>query len=95
VAIQRNDDEWVQVSVSDTGPGISKEEAGKIFQKFYQVPQWTEQTSGGTGLGLAICKALVEMHGGRIWVESELGKGSTFIFTLPEDQPFRESPTIN
>jgi PAS domain S-box-containing protein len=94
VAIQRND-EWVQVSVADTGPGISKEEADKIFHKFYQVPQWSEQTSRGTGLGLAICKALVEMHGGRIWVESELGKGSTFIFTLPEDQPFRESSTIN
>jgi two-component system, sensor histidine kinase and response regulator len=95
VAIQRNDDEWVQVSVADTGPGISKEEAEKIFHKFYQAPQWSEQASRGTGLGLAICKALVEMHGGRIWVESELGKGSTFIFTLPEDQPFRESPTIN
>jgi PAS domain S-box-containing protein len=95
VVIQRNNDEWVQVSVSDTGPGISKEEADKIFHKFYQVPQGSEQTSRGTGLGLAICKALVEMHGGRIWVESELGKGSTFIFTLPGDQPFRESLTIN
>jgi PAS domain S-box-containing protein len=89
VAIQRNDDEWVQVSVSDTGPGISKEEAEKIFYKFYQAPQGSGQTSTGTGLGLAICKALVGMHGGRIWVESEAGKGSTFSFTLPAQQPFK------
>ena len=89
VAIQRNDDEWVQVYVSDTGPGISKEEADKIFHKFYQVPQGSERTSRGTGLGLAICKGLVEMHGGKIWLESEPGRGSTFYFTLPARQPFK------
>ena len=89
VAIERNGDEWVQTSVADTGPGVSVEEAYKIFDKFYQVAQIGKQKARGTGLGLAISKALVEMHGGRIWVQSEAGRGSTFFFTLPAQQPFR------
>ena len=77
------DDGWVRVSVSDTGAGISTEEREKIFDKFYQIAANGEPKPKGTGLGLAICKTLVELHGGKIWVESELGKGSTFYFTLP------------
>ncbi len=87
VVIERKDDEWVQVSVVDTGPGIPREEVDKIFDKFYQLAQGDNRKSRGTGLGLAISKALVQMHGGKIWVESEVGKGSTFAFTLPAQQP--------
>ena len=83
VVIERNGDEWVQVSVVDTGPGIPREEVDRIFDKFYQLAQGDNHKSRGTGLGLAISKALVQMHGGKIWVESEVGKGSTFAFTLP------------
>jgi signal transduction histidine kinase len=75
--------EWAQVSVNDNGPGISVEECQKIFQKFYQVAEVGGPKPKGTGLGLAISKALVELHGGKIWVESEPGRGSTFSFTLP------------
>lgn len=89
VSIERNGDEWVQASVADTGSGIPLEEANKIFDKFYQIAQVGKQKARGTGLGLAISKALVEMHGGRIWVESEVGRGSTFFFTLPTQQPFK------
>jgi PAS domain S-box-containing protein len=87
VAIERNGNGWVQVSVADTGPGIPREELDRIFDKFYQVSQVDKRKIRGTGLGLAISKALVQMHGGKIWVESELGKGSTFFFTLPAQQP--------
>ena len=72
-----------QVSVSDTGPGIPLHERENIFNKFYQIAQAGEAKPRGTGLGLAICKALVELHGGRIWVESAMNCGSRFCFTLP------------
>ena len=75
--------ETVQVSVSDTGPGVPADEKEKIFDKFYQISELGAAKPKGTGLGLAICKALVELHGGRIWVESEPSHGSTFYFTLP------------
>ena len=75
--------EWAQVSVNDSGPGILAEERQKIFQKFYQVSEDGGPKPKGTGLGLAISKSLVELHGGKIWVESEQGRGSTFSFTLP------------
>jgi signal transduction histidine kinase len=71
------------VSVSDTGPGIPEMDREHIFEEFRQAEGSVAQRKGGTGLGLAIAKKIVEMHGGRIWVESEIGKGSTFIFTLP------------
>src|SRR5262245_7134746 len=71
------------VSVSDTGPGIPDEERGRIFDKFHQVDSTSTKTKGGTGLGLAIAKEIIEMHGGRIWVESILGRGSTFRMELP------------
>ena len=71
------------VSVSDTGSGIPDEERQRIFDKFYQVDSTSTKTKGGTGLGLAIAKEIVEMHGGRIWVESIAGRGSTFRMELP------------
>ncbi|MGH7773920.1 MAG: ATP-binding protein [Candidatus Binatia bacterium] len=83
VSTARDGKEWVQVSVKDTGTGIPAEEAPKIFDKFYQAAEVGRQKPKGTGLGLAISKALVELHGGRIWVESQLNRGSTFSFTLP------------
>ena len=83
VSASRDGTEWARVSVNDSGPGISAEECQKIFQKFYQVSEDGGPKPKGTGLGLAISKALVELHGGKIWVESEEGRGSTFSFTLP------------
>ncbi len=72
----------VHVSVTDTGPGIAAADQMRIFEEFQQAAAGKEQRDG-TGLGLALSKRLVELHGGRIWVDSELGKGSTFVFTLP------------
>ena len=75
--------EFVRISVSDTGCGISPEEHGKIFNYLYQVENNNEQNHRGLGIGLYICGELVASHGGRIWVESQLGSGSTFLFTIP------------
>jgi signal transduction histidine kinase len=71
------------VSVTDTGPGIPQDEQARIFEQFHQVDSSNTKAKGGTGLGLAIAKEIVEMHGGRIWVESTLGKGATFQLELP------------
>ncbi|MFQ5835200.1 MAG: PAS domain S-box protein [bacterium] len=76
-------DKLVKISVSDTGMGIPKKDLPHIFEKFYRVDVASTQAIGGTGLGLAIVKYIVESHGGEISVESKLGKGSTFSFTLP------------
>jgi signal transduction histidine kinase/DNA-binding response OmpR family regulator len=78
------------VSVTDTGPGIPEQERTRIFEQFQQVDSSMTKTKGGTGLGLAIAKQIVEMHGGRIWVESTLGKGSTFQMELPTRAEFRK-----
>jgi signal transduction histidine kinase len=71
------------VAVCDTGPGISASDQAKIFEEFQQADSSITRKKGGTGLGLSIAKRIIEMHGGRIWVESEPGRGSTFCFTLP------------
>ncbi len=73
----------IVVSVIDTGAGITLDDQSKVFEKFMQVGDALTDRPKGTGLGLAICKEIVEHHGGRIWVESEIGKGSTFSFALP------------
>jgi len=72
----------VRISVADTGPGIASEDHDRIFEEFQQTDIGVAQRDG-TGLGLTLSKRLVELHGGRIWLESKLGKGSTFVFTLP------------
>jgi signal transduction histidine kinase len=71
------------VSVADTGPGIAESDQGRIFEEFQQVGGDGQRSKGGTGLGLAIARRIVELHGGRIWVESRPGSGARFIFTLP------------
>jgi signal transduction histidine kinase len=78
------------VSVTDTGPGIPDEHQARIFDQFHQVDSSNTKAKGGTGLGLAIAKQIVEMHGGRIWVESTVGKGSTFQMELPTRAEFRK-----
>ena len=76
-------DGFIQVSVTDSGQGIPKEALSKLFTKFFRVSGTLEQGSKGTGLGLYISKSIIEMHNGKIWVESEVGKGSIFTFELP------------
>ncbi|MBU2102850.1 MAG: PAS domain S-box protein [Candidatus Omnitrophota bacterium] len=77
------EDADVKVTIMDTGRGIAKEDIGKIFDKFSRVGDSAARRKGGTGLGLVIAKGIIEAHGGRIWVESELGSGSSFYFTIP------------
>ena len=79
-----------KVSVTDTGPGIPEEHQARIFEQFHQVDSSNTKAKGGTGLGLAIAKQIVEMHGGRIWVESTLGNGSTFQMELPTRAELRK-----
>lgn len=76
-------DQVVQIFVRDTGPGIPAEDIPHLFQKFYRVDNSATRTIGGTGLGLFICKKIIELYSGRIWCESEIGKGSTFYINLP------------
>ena len=77
------DDGFLVLQVSDTGIGISLEDQRRIFDKFYRVESEATERIGGTGLGLSIVKAIVKKHSGRVWVQSELGKGSTFTVLLP------------
>ena len=81
---------YFAVSVADTGPGIPAEHQARIFEQFHQVDSSNTKAKGGTGLGLAIARQIVEMHGGRIWVESTLGKGSTFQMELPIRAEYRQ-----
>jgi|GEM_PF-532809 two-component system phosphate regulon sensor histidine kinase PhoR len=86
VTIESNDD-FVTTCVSDTGVGIASRDLPRLFQKFFRADNSTTRETGGTGLGLAITKAILEKLGGSVWVESEVGKGSKFWFTLPSALP--------
>jgi two-component system, OmpR family, sensor histidine kinase VicK len=77
------DAQTVQIQIQDTGGGIPTEDIPHLFQKFYRVDSSATRTVGGTGLGLFICRKIVELYNGKIWVESQLGKGSTFFINLP------------
>jgi signal transduction histidine kinase len=84
---------FVLVEVADTGPGIPAALHDQIFERFIQVPiDRTGEKPEGAGLGLALAKKFVEMHGGKIWVESEIAQGSRFFFTLPMDNPMTDRP---
>ncbi len=83
---------WVRIDVVDQGRGIPSEKISNIFERFGQVDASDSREKGGTGLGLPICRTIVEQHKGRLWVESTLGEGSTFSFTLPTEPP-EPSPT--
>jgi signal transduction histidine kinase len=82
ISLTREHNELV-CSVSDTGKGIAPGEQAKIFERFYRAGEKNKSTYPGMGLGLYIAKEIIERHGGKIWVESEIGKGSTFFFSLP------------
>jgi len=85
----------VRVSVTDTGPGISKKDQEKLFQPFSQVDTSPTRKTGGTGLGLSISQHIINMHGGSIWVDSDTGKGSKFTFTLPLFRVQRENTVFS
>ena len=86
VEVEANDD-MVRVAVSDTGPGIPREYRERVFEKFGQVDAVLRGQRFSTGLGLTFCRLAVEAHGGRIGVDSEVGRGSTFWFVLPRNGP--------
>jgi signal transduction histidine kinase len=75
-------DGMAEISVADTGVGIASEDQERVFEEFRQVGT-AEKKAEGTGLGLTLCRKFVELHGGRIWVRSQVGVGSTFTFTIP------------
>ena len=81
-AVEKEND--IMISVADTGIGIAKRDHEKLFDSYTQLDEAQTRTRGGTGLGLAITKRLIELHGGKIWLESDLGKGTTFYFSLPK-----------
>jgi two-component system sensor histidine kinase VicK len=83
----------MKVSVRDDGIGIPAKDLPRVFERFFQVETHLTRRFGGMGLGLAVAKAMVELHGGRIWAESEEGQGSTFIFLLPTDRPQQAAPS--
>jgi signal transduction histidine kinase len=82
------------ISVQDHGPGMPQEVVDSLFNRFYQAKQLVAGKTRGTGLGLTICKGIVEAHGGKIWVESEEGKGSKFSFSIPVIEDFKQDGTL-
>jgi signal transduction histidine kinase len=94
VTTEREGD-MAKFSVSDTGIGIEEEDKNKLFKDFEQLDKEISRKYGGTGLGLAITKKLVELHGGKIWVESKYGEGSNFIFLLPIEGKNRTPAHLN
>jgi PAS domain S-box-containing protein len=84
------DDDWIYVYVADEGIGIPKPEQERIFERFYRAESSLSRRTEGAGLGLYLCKEVIEAHGGKIWVQSEPGKGAKFIFKLPRGQGSRE-----
>ncbi|MBU0709138.1 MAG: hypothetical protein KJ793_00280 [Candidatus Omnitrophica bacterium] len=80
---KKRDTKFIEISVTDTGIGIDKKDISKLFTRFRQLDSSLTRKVGGTGLGLAICREIIQMHGGKIWAKSEVGKGSVFVFTLP------------
>ncbi|MBU1905636.1 MAG: hypothetical protein KJ923_01400, partial [Candidatus Omnitrophica bacterium] len=79
---KKRDTKFIEISVTDTGIGIDKKDISKLFTRFRQLDSSLTRKVGGTGLGLAICREIIQMHGGKIWAKSEVGKGSVFVFTL-------------
>jgi len=90
----RGSDEEITVDIKDYGRGISQRDLSRLFQRFAQLDSSTTRRAGGTGLGLVISKGIVEQHGGKIWVESTLGKGSTFSFSLPRERVGEDSEDV-
>ena len=74
------------LKIADNGPGISEKDLPRLFERFYRASDARSRESGGSGLGLAICQSIAQIHQGKLSVESELGKGTTFEFTLPIEQ---------
>jgi signal transduction histidine kinase len=93
IAASATNDQTVQVTVSDTGPGLSTEDLAHVFERFYRADKSRARASGGSGLGLAITKALIEAHRGRIWAENSPDGGACFHFTLALAQPSSQKLT--
>jgi signal transduction histidine kinase len=89
------DDGYIKASVTDDGIGITSKDLPRVFERFFQAESHLTRRYGGMGLGLAVAKAMIEIHNGRIWVESEEGKGSTFIFLLPVEQTQKSVSSAN
>ena len=87
-------DDDVVITVTDTGQGIPLREQERIFERFQRVDNSAARRTQGAGLGLYICRAILEAHGGRIWVQSELGRGSSFSFSLPRHEKFQAPMVI-
>lgn len=85
-------DNKIELWVRDNGPGIQPEFRERVFERFYRIDKARSRETGGTGLGLSIVKHIVHAHGGDLWVRSEVGKGTTFCFTLPEDRERKQKP---